>query len=225
MTAVLVERGNAVVIERLREFKLSAAALEAALLPLIAPTPEKPPTPVSEGLTERQRFTRCLAETLEHEGGYVDHPRDPGGATNLGVTIGTAKAAGLDVDRDGDVDKADVRAFTPKDVEPVYFDRYWRASGCQHLPPGVDLMVFDMAVNSGPARAVRTLQRCLGLTADGAFGPLTITALKVAEPKVLIARYSAAREGFFRSLGTFDTFGKGWMRRLRAVTAKAESWA
>lgn len=167
------------------------------------------------------RFRLCLPETLKHEGGYVNHPRDPGGATNLGVTLGTAKAAGLDLDGDGDVDEADIRRLTPERVEPVYRERYWRAAGCPELPAGVDLMVFDAAVNSGPARAVRMLQTCLGLAADGAFGPLTRTALAAAEPASLIRRYAAERERFLRSLPTFDAFGEGWMRRVRAVTAKA----
>lgn len=167
------------------------------------------------------RFRRCLAETLRHEGGYVDHPRDPGGATNLGVTLATAQAARLDLDNDGDVDKADVRALTPEQVEPVYRERYWRAAGCPELPPGVDLMVFDTAVNSGPARAVRMLQQSLGVAADGAFGPLTRTALAVAEPEPLIGRYAAERERFLRSLATFDVFGQGWMGRVRAVTARS----
>jgi lysozyme family protein len=86
-------------------------------------------------------------------------------------------------------------------------------------------MVFDMAVNSGPARAVRTLQACLGVAADGAFGPLTRTALTVAEPRTLIRRFAREREAFFRSLGAFDVFGRGWLRRLAAVTVQAEAWA
>lgn len=186
------------------------------------PAPAVTPAPVSD---ERARFKRCLRETLKHEGGYVDHRADPGGATNLGVTIGTARAAGLDVDRDGDVDKADVRAFTPEIVEPVYYDRYWRAAGCHHLPAGLDLMTFDAAVNSGPARGVKFLQTALGVSADGAFGPLTLTAVKAADPRAVIDRYAKEREAFFRSLDIFPTFGKGWLRRLADVTKQARAWA
>lgn len=207
---------------RALQHALSTVTTLQALAELDAPA--APAEAAAPALSELDRFRRCLAETLKHEGGYVDHPRDPGGATNLGVTLASAQAAGLDLDGDGDVDKVDVRALKPAHVEPVYRDRYWRAAGCQHLPPGVDLMVFDMAVNSGPGRAVRFLQQCLGVTADGAFGPLTRTALSVAEPRTLIVRYAKEREAFFRSLGTFDAFGRGWLRRLREVTGRAESW-
>lgn len=199
------------------QLEQALAGVNAALEPRL-----EPPTPLL--LTEKSRFSRCLAETLVHEGGFVDHPRDPGGATNLGVTLATAQAAKLDMDHDGDVDKADVRALTPQAVEPVYRERYWLKARCDVLPSGVDLMVFDVAVNSGPKRAVQFLQRCLGLADDGVFGPATLNALRVAEAVTLIRRYAAERERFLRSLETFDTFGRGWMRRVREVTAKAESW-
>lgn len=176
-------------------------------------------------MTEQERFRRCLAQILKHEGGYVDHPSDPGGATNLGVTLATAQQHGLDCDGDGDVDKRDVRLLTPERVEPVYRKGYWEAVGCDKLPAGVDLMVFDMAVNSGVSRAAKFLQACVGATPDGKVGPATLRAASAVKPDVLIARYAERREAFYRSLGTFKVFGRGWMRRLVDVSRQAAAWA
>lgn len=177
--------------------------------------------PVSETL----RFERCLDEVLKHEGGYSDHVRDPGGATNLGVTLATAKAHGLDLDGDGDIDKIDVRNLRPRDVRPVYRKSYWLAAGCDGLPAGPDLMVFDLAVNSGVKRAATFLQEAVGVTADGKVGPMTLGAARRVPPADLVKRLRDRRERFYRGLGTFDTFGKGWLRRLSEVNVKAEQWA
>lgn len=176
-------------------------------------------------ISETARFERCLDEVLRHEGGYVDHKADPGGATNLGVTLGTAKAHDLDVDGDGDVDKIDVRHLKPRDVRPVYRKSYWLAAGCDSLPAGVDLMVFDLAVNSGVSRASRFLQEAVGAKADGKVGPMTLAAARALPPGELVLRLRYRRERFYRSLYTFDAFGRGWLRRLSEVNAKAELWA
>lgn len=176
-------------------------------------------------ITEAMRFERCLDEVLKHEGGYVDHKADPGGATNLGVTLATARAHGLDKDGDGDVDKIDVRNLKPRDVRPVYRKAYWLAAGCDQLAPGVDLMVFDLAVNSGVSRAVKFLQEIVGTTADGKIGPMTLGAARRLPAGELVLRLRNRRERFYRGLPTFSYFGKGWIRRLVEVNAVAERWA
>lgn len=176
-------------------------------------------------ITEQERFDRCLKAVLKHEGGYVDHPRDPGGATNLGVTLGTARAYRLDIDHDGDVDKDDVRLLTPETAAPVYRDGYWLKTKCDQLPAGVDYMVFDLAVNSGTARAARYLQEAAGVVADGQIGPKTLAAVRALHADTIIARMAARREAFYRSLDTFPTFGKGWLRRVGEVKALAFVWA
>jgi len=174
----------------------------------------------STGVPEPERFKRCLTELLKHEGGYVDHPRDPGGATNLGVTLATLREW-----RGKTVTKADVKALTVEEAGAIYRAKYWVVAGCDRLPAGVDLIVFDMAVNSGPARAVRTLQQVVNVTPDGVVGPVTLTAARAKPAAELIDAYSRKREAFYRSLSTFDTFGRGWMRRLNDVTETARSWA
>lgn len=176
-------------------------------------------------LTEAMRFERSLDEVLKHEGGYVDNARDPGGATNLGVTLAVAKAHHLDMDGDGDVDKIDVRHLKPRDVRPVYRKSYWLAVGCDSLPAGVDLMVFDLAVNSGVKRAATFLQEAVGAKADGKVGPMTLAAARAIPAGELVLRLRNRRERFYRSLPHFDTFGRGWLRRLSEVNAKAEAWA
>jgi hypothetical protein len=174
--------------------------------------------------TPDERFDRCLKAVLKHEGGYVDHPRDPGGATNLGVTLGTAKAFRLDIDGDGDVDKNDVRLLTPETAAPVYREGYWDKCRCDDLPAGVDYMVFDLAVNSGTNRAIRYLQRAVGAVEDGNIGPKTIAAVGGNAVRA-VERMEYLREAFYRSLSTFDTFGKGWLRRLDEVAEQSRKWA
>lgn len=176
-------------------------------------------------VTPNERFNRCFKAVLKHEGGYVDHPRDPGGATNLGITLGTAKAYRLDIDGDGDVDKNDVRLLTPTTAAPVYRDGYWNKCSCDNLPAGVDYMVFDLAVNSGTNRAIRYLQRAVGAAEDGKLGPKTMLLVNSRDAADIIRRLADLREALYHSLSTFNTFGKGWIRRLNDVENTALDWS
>lgn len=176
-------------------------------------------------MNEQQRYKRCLPLILQWEGGFVDHAKDPGGATSHGITLATARAFDLDKDGDGDVDKADVRALTQEDAAKVYHPGYWRRAFCDVLPAGVDLITFDASVNQGPGRAVRFLQEALGVKADGDVGPKTLAALAKADKLALVQRISDLRRAHYRSLSTFPTFGRGWLRRLNAITGAAHMWA
>lgn len=176
--------------------------------------------PIPEMDSEGFDFTDALAIILKHEGGYVNHPRDPGGRTNLGVTQRVWEAW---IGRKAT--EADMRGLKQSDVQPLYERNYWQASGADRLPIGIALCVFDFAVNSGPARAVRYLQLTVGATADGRFGPQTLAEVlkdvrDFGEADV-VRRYQAKRESFYRSLRTFPTFGRGWLRRNNETTAKA----
>ena len=166
------------------------------------------------------RFDDCLPLILAHEGGYVDHPSDPGGATNLGVTLDTLSAY-----RGRKVTKADVKALTVAEAGAIYQHNYWHPIFADHLSAGVDYILFDLAVNSGVGRARKYLQRAAGVTEDGIIGPATLAAVKAKTPLALISAISGYREAFYRGLPTFPTFGKGWMRRLAEVTAKAKEMA
>ena len=166
----------------------------------------------------QSNFEKCLAKMLAHEGGFVNHPQDPGGMTNLGVTKRVWEEwVGHEVD------EKQMRALTPETVAPLYKRKYWDAIRADELVAGVDYCVFDVAVNSGPGRAIKFLQSCVGVNADGGFGPATLAAVKKAEedPTRLIELYCAKRLEFLQSLKTFETFGKGWSRRVQEVKDKA----
>lgn len=155
---------------------------------------------------------------LKSEGGYVHHPSDPGGRTNLGVTQATWENW---VGRGSD--EAEMRGLTPEKVEPMYKKKFWDAVRGDELPMGLDYLMFDFAVNAGAGRAIKTLQTAVGVTPDGGFGPMTMAAVQAVDPVELIERFSQAKEDFYRSLTTFATFGKGWLNRVADVKVKASA--
>jgi lysozyme family protein len=155
-----------------------------------------------------KNFRYCLELVLKHEGGYVDHPKDPGGRTNLGVTQRVWEEwVGHEVD-----EKA-MRALTPALVAPMYEMKYWRTSYCEKLPRGLDLLVFSMAVNAGSGRSVKLLQDAIGVVADGIIGPRTMAKINEANVETLIDKFSEARRAYYRGLKLFPVFGKGWLNR------------
>lgn len=164
-------------------------------------------------------FDESLELLLKHEGGYVKHPRDPGGTTNLGVTKATWESfIGHPVTDD------DMKNLTKEDVAPLYRERYWNVVHADDLPIGVGYAVFDTAVNSGPSRAVRFQQTVVGTAEDGKIGAKTIQAAKAyVDKEGLVKKYSEKRLEFLRGLDTWDTFGKGWTRRVTEVEAQALS--
>jgi lysozyme family protein len=155
---------------------------------------------------------------LKSEGGFVNHPSDPGGMTNLGVTKATWENW---VGRESD--EAEMRGLTPEKVEPLYKKKYFDAVRGDELPVGLDYLMFDFAVNAGAGRAIKTLQTAVGVTPDGGFGPMTMAAVQAVNPVDLIERFSQAKEDFYRSLTTFATFGKGWLNRVADVKVKASA--
>jgi lysozyme family protein len=162
------------------------------------------------------RFDDCLACVLTHEGGYVAHPADPGGHTNLGVTKDTwERWMGRSVSVDA------IKALTVADVTPVYREKYWDRAKCGLLPVGIDYCVFDTAVNSGPGRAVKFLQEVVGSTPDGVIGPLTLRAVHDMNPRDVIDGYCGLRLEFLAELPTWPTFGRGWRRRVDEVRRTA----
>jgi lysozyme family protein len=158
------------------------------------------------------RFHQAVEVVLQHEGGFVDHPRDPGGATKFGITLETLSRA-----RECPASVEDVRELTRTEAVAVYRSLYWDELRADELPPGIDLAVFDLAVNSGPVRAVRMLQTILGVPADGIIGPVTLKAARHADPSETIRRLTRARLGFLGRLATWPVFGRGWRRRVLAV--------
>lgn len=155
------------------------------------------------------RFSNCLNITLRHEGGWSDHPRDPGGATMRGVTIARYAAYKGRV-----VTKDELRHISTVELEDIYRKGYWNLVKADDLPAGLDLTMFDFAVNSGPARSVKTIQRIVGVAQDGVMGVFTLQAVRKRDTVELIRAMYEARMGFLRNLSTWSTFGKGWKRRV-----------
>lgn len=160
----------------------------------------------------KDNFDEALKAVLHHEGGYVNHPSDPGGMTNLGCTKRVWEEwCGHEVD-----EKA-MRALTPADVAPLYKSKYWDKIKGDDLPAGVDYVVFDAAINSGPGRAAKWLQSCVGVEPDGGIGPKTLAAVAAFDAKTLVDDYAKRRLSFLTDLPTWPTFGKGWGRRVEEV--------
>lgn len=165
-------------------------------------------------------FPRALAKILTYEGGFSDNAADLGGVTDQGITLTTLSHF---LGRQASV--SELQSMSDQLVSSIYHGTYWAALQCDALPPGVDLMVFDAAVQHGPGRAAKFLQSAIGATADGVIGPSTLAAVGLAKPADIVETISAEREGFYKSLKTFSVFGKGWLSRLTNVTATASGWA
>ncbi len=171
------------------------------------------------------RFHRALERILVHEGGKVDHPKDPGGRTNKGVTQRVYNSWRTK----SNLPIRDVYQISDNEVEAIYRFQYWEPIKGDAMPPGVDYVVLDGAVNSGVKQSAKWLQRALGGAAgavDGIVGSVTINAAQQAhDHDKLIAAIIDRREIFLRALKTFKTFGKGWLRRIASVEATGQAWA
>ena len=163
-------------------------------------------------------WQKAFEQMLASEGGYVNHPSDPGGMTNLGVTKRVWEEW---VGRESN--EKEMRSLTPEMVEPLYKRKFWDACKCDELPSGIDYLVFDFAVNAGVGRSAKILQTAVGATPDGGIGPMTLASVNAIPEAELIEKFSQAKEDFYRSLNTFETFGKGWLNRVAAVKVKATS--
>ena len=164
----------------------------------------------------KDNFESALEAVLHHEGGFVNHPADPGGMTNLGVTKKVWEEwVGHEVD------EKTMRGLTPEIVGPMYKAKYWDKVKGDDLPSGVDYAVFDAAVNSGPGRAAKWLQSCVGVEPDGGIGPKTLAAVLSFDPADLVEDYAKRRLSFLMDLPHWGTFGKGWGRRVAAVQTVA----
>ena len=164
----------------------------------------------------KSNYDKCLETILHHEGGYVNHPKDPGGETNLGVTKRVYEEHG---------GTKDMKDLTVEDVAPIYKKGYWDKMKGDDLPAGLDLCVFDFGVNAGPGRAAKFLQQMIGTTVDGGIGPNTLAKLEeyVREngEHESVKKYQEMRQKYYEGLSTFSTFGKGWTRRVEETTKLA----
>lgn len=172
----------------------------------------------------KSNFATALKTVLVYEGGFSNHPKDPGGATNYGITqrVYNSYRTGK-----GQPTRS-VKNITKDEVSEIYKDQYWDAIRGDRLPAGIDLAVFDFAVNSGTSRAIKSVQKILNpknfsqltgemVKQDGAIGEVTLAAASLAaetDEVKFIRLYCEERYRFVKSLRTFSTFGKGWTRRI-----------
>lgn len=163
-----------------------------------------------------RNFARALSLVLKHEGGWSDHPADPGGATMKGVTLANFRRYVK-----ADATKDDLRAITDAQLATVYRRFYWDAVHGAELPDGIDYAVFDFAVNSGPGRAAKYLQGVVGVVQDGRIGPATVAATSAMMRATVINDLCDKRMKFLRGLKTWPTFGRGWTARVSGVRAAA----
>lgn len=168
-----------------------------------------------------RNFAKALSLVLRHEGGWADNPKDPGGATMRGVTIGTFRQYVKP-----NATKDDLRKITDQQIATVYRRHFWDKIAGAELPDGIDYAVFDFAVNSGPTRAAQYLQKVVGVAQDGKIGPATVKATKTSLPATVIHKLCDERLAFMKRITSkgkrlWDTFGKGWDRRVKEVRADA----
>lgn len=161
-------------------------------------------------------FERALPFILRFEGGWSDHPADKGGPTACGITL----QAYRDYKSDQTITAEDLKVITPGEVADIYRLRYWRKTPAPHLPWPVCLVVFDAAVNSGPARSIRWLQEAVGTPADGTWGQASWDAYRQAEandgPRAIALAALDHREKFLRAIGVGSqaVFLRGWLNRV-----------
>jgi len=168
----------------------------------------------------KDNYQHCLEMILHHEGGYVNHPKDPGGETNLGITKRVYEDFG---------GTKDMKDLTVEDAAPIYEKNYWNRLKCDDIPNGLDLCVFDFGVNAGTGRSAKYLQTLIGTVADGGIGPNTLKALEayvqVEGLAATIDTYQSNRQKYYEKLSTFETFGRGWTRRVVETTSSAHKLA
>lgn len=142
----------------------------------------------------------------EYEGGYSNDPTDPGGETKFGISKASYPSL-------------DIKSLTRDQVKPIYKADFWGPAGCDIVPDELKYPLFDFAVNSSPRRAVKTLQKRLGVTADGSLGPVTLAELMLWPQKALAIALCLDRLQFMTELSNWPDHGKGWARRIRRIIA------
>lgn len=175
-----------------------------------------PPSMTPVVVTMKNTYDEALRRLLADEGGYSNHPNDPGGPTNFGITLTDYRKY---INPNGTA--ANVRAMSVDQAKKIYKEKYWNAMNCDNLPAGVDYAVFDYGVNSGIGRSPKVLQRIVGVEPDGKIGPATIAATRAKDPKMVINAICDERMKYLKGLRIWPTFGKGWTRRVTGVRAAA----
>ena len=147
------------------------------------------------------KFDQAFERLIGHEGGYVDHPQDPGGRTKYGISQRAYPAE-------------DIAGMTLERAKQIYYRDYWGPAGCDVVPEGVRFSLFDMAVNSGVRPSIQCLQRAVGVADDGRIGPITLQAIQSMPASRFVARFNGHRLQLMSALHTWPAFGRGWANRI-----------
>lgn len=164
-------------------------------------------------------FDYAVNQVIQEEGGFVNDAQDPGGATNMGITLAT-----LSTWRNATCTAADVQALTQEEAEKIYKSLYWDKVQGDSLKPAVALLLFDAAINHGVGMAVKLAQRALRVADDGVIGPQTMRSLNVVDPHDFITDFMAQRALLYVAQPGFSHFGQGWMHRLFDCTLEASGF-
>ncbi|TJZ73583.1 glycoside hydrolase family 108 protein [Chitiniphilus eburneus] len=156
-------------------------------------------------MSKPMNFDQAFERLISHEGGYVNHPSDPGGETNWGVTKRVAVENGY---------TGSMKALTREQAKRIYKTAYWDRAKCDRYSGAIAFQLFDAAVNHGLGNAIRFLQRAVGVTDDGIVGNKTLEAIRALSTQDVVLRFNAERLLFYTKLPTFSTFGKGWVNRV-----------
>jgi lysozyme family protein len=146
-------------------------------------------------------FDNFIDRVLSHEGGYVDNPKDPGGETKFGISKRSYP-------------NVNIKGLTRPQAVEIYRKDFWQRAQCDKLHKSFAFQALDAAVNHGIGNAVRWIQRAAGVADDGVIGPVTLRAISMTDPVDLVLLFNAERLEFYAKLSTFDTFGRGWTRRV-----------
>lgn len=160
-------------------------------------------------------FRKFIDRLLSHEGGYTADRRDPGNWTGGRVGVGQLKGTKFGIAANT-YPQLDIKNLTRDQAVEIYRRDFWGAAKCDRLPPAVGFQLLDGAVNSGIPQATRWLQRAVGVADDGILGPVTLAAIRAADPNDLVLLFNAQRIEFMTRLSTWAVHGAGWMRRIAA---------
>ena len=157
-------------------------------------------------------FDDAFTKLLGHEGSYSNHPSDKGGKTNWGVTEAVAREHGYE---------GDMRDLMQATAKIIYKKSYWTPLKLEKMPEVLRFALFDAGVNSGPAQATKWLQRALGVPDDGVIGPVTLGTANFVDPQKTLSRFMGHRLEFMTNVQSWNSFGKGWSRRVASILKEA----
>lgn len=149
------------------------------------------------------KFLTAINRVLGHEGGYVNNPKDPGGETNWGISKRSYP-------------NVSISTLTRNQAVAIYYRDFWLKAHCEELSDGAGYQLVDSAVNSGISQSIRFMQRALGVAEDGVYGPVTLEAMRKNTETDFIMLFLAERLDFMTKLKGWETFGRGWARRIAA---------